>query len=400
MNSIAKLGQYTALLKKINSVIIFRYVLYVIIGLETLLLPKLFSGNTYTEIEYLKSLAFLFPYVLMGSSNGYLYYKYNYKKDFFNVFLSIGLLFGLIFLPVIGLIYKSIMLPFICLVTLLFVMIEQKVKTEKYFTLSFIFKPLISLILIAIGVIVFYTSKWQNSPQVVLLIAYLITCISWIWYVKMKIGFSYPDFKSIRRKLSVYSLLVKQGFFGTLGTLLISLFLFSDRFFIKHYYPHFLGSFSFAFNLSQIVILTITTLSYISTVTIGEERNKISNAYIKKTLKETLIIFFFLFFLQSIAMLVISKYYNFDKLIEITLLITVTKGLFYCSTVLSPIVLYFDYQTKVTWVLLALFVLNIGLSYLCSIFNFSILIFLSMSGFSLIIYSIYIMYIIFKKIKY
>lgn len=382
-----------------NKVIILRYALYLIIGIEVLLLPKLIPVETYTTLEYYKSLSFLFPFVLLGAGNGYLFSKYSLKKDLYLVLLNQGLLLGLVVSIGFGVYYQSFVIPILFSVTLLFTIMEQKIKTDKNFILSFLFKPLISICLLIFGSLAFFI-KVDFSWSFILLSSFLISLFVWILVGRVNSNILQFRLKLSRTYLKNYIHMVKKGFFATLGTLIISLFLFSDRYFTLHYYKEFLPTYSFGFNISQIVILALTTLSYISTIVIGENLQEMTRNNLRKSLVKSLLIFGGLLILLVCFVFVIQSFYEFEHILYVTLILAFFKGLFYAVSIISPIILYKGYQRKITIYLALLFLINVAGCYFISTQEFNYFGLIIFSGIVLTIYSILVIRFVFVKIGF
>lgn len=344
-------------------------------------------------------MSFLFPFVLLGAGNGYLFSKYSQNKDLYHVLLNQGFVLGLIVSIGFGIYFQTYVIPILFSATLLFTIMEQKIKTDKNFVLSFLFKPLISICLLLFGSIM-YLLNLEFSWSFLLICSFLLSLGIWIFVGRINSKILQFRFKLNRAYFNNFIHLVKKGFFATLGTLIISLFLFSDRYFTLHYYIDYLPTYSFGFNISQIVILALTTLSYMSTVVIGEDLKGMTKNKLTKSLVRSLLVFGGLLVLLTGFIFVIKGFYDFEHILAITLILAFFKGLFYAISIISPIILYKGLQKEITIYLLVLFLINLLGCYLIAtsgIHYFALIIY---SGIILTLYSLLVIRYVFVKMHF
>ena len=89
-----------------------------------------------------------------------------------------------------------------------------------------------------------------------------------------------------------YIYLVKVIASGVLATLLYSGLTFFERDCVDRYFPQYLPTYSMAYRLSQIAVVLLSAVSYVSTVELGENKNIIKRYQVKKYLKMACIGYF------------------------------------------------------------------------------------------------------------
>jgi len=374
-----------------------RYLLYVIIAAEVLILPKLLEETTYADYEYLKNLVFMAPYALFGSYSGFIYLKYTYKKDFFGVLFTSGIFFSLIIGSVLSIYFRNIYFLLIVMSINLFTILEQRLKVDNKFIVAFSFKPILSILVLLSAWIAMQLS-FDISPILLLSLSVILGFVIW-----MIISKSYGSFhaQKIEKKLFLrYFILVKKGLPINLATVFLSFFLFTDRFFIDKYYPDYLGTYSFGFNVSQILVLALTTIGYVSAIKIGEIKEELSKEKLKKTFKYALLIYIIMLIGLVCGLFILKEFYSFDGLILITLLLSYSKGFYFLLGIISSVVFYFNYQILSLKIIALIFSVNVLTSFMIIGAGYSVYYLLAMSSLLLLLYSLTVLYIIFVKIDY
>ena len=267
----------------------FRYFSYAFIALDILLLPILFSKTEYGEFEFIRAIIGLSPYILLGSFSGYLYYKYSEGSDFYNELL----MGGMIIAGSISLIYSlyrqnfTYFSPLICFP--LSVIIEKRFQVLRQFTLSFIFKPLLSIIIVILAFSKIF------SLNIIIIFSYPIALILWIIIGYFFVGNEiFPSKLFSYRLFSTYKTLINKGFLINVSTILLAIFSFYDRYIVSKYFSYLLPSFSLAYNFAQIIYVGIGTISLIYTIQIGENIRNLDKAAIIELQKKSILIYFVL----------------------------------------------------------------------------------------------------------
>lgn len=375
----------------------FRYLSYIFIGLEIVLLPMLVSNMDYGKIEYLKSLILLFPYALLGSFSGYIYCLYNLEKDYYPQLFTGALVTGLLIGLVVFLINPFLFLASI--VNMFSVIIEKKLQTSNLFLLSILFKPLLSVVFL----LVFYL-KISFNHGLLISFCYLIALLIWLYLIKI---FSYVIVIPRIVKLDKYFFyqyltLIKKGFVINISTIIVSLFIFQNRFFINKFALDNLPSFSLAQNFSQIIFIGINTIGYISLVKFGENLKLISKKDVLKVFFKTIYAFIAL---ELVAYLAINMYINivggFQKSLQYFIITSLCVGIYYSVSVIAPILLYKDKLNISTLVLGIFFILDYVSSWLLfDLIKINAFLIFIKSNLLLVICGLFNLHLIFNRISY
>ncbi|PHO10272.1 hypothetical protein CPG37_04295 [Malaciobacter canalis] len=372
--------------------IISRYFLYSFIALEVLLLPKFLPQELYAQIEYEKFILYFIPFFLFGAPSGYVYFKYNENKDYFNSLIVFGVIFGVIVSLLVSIIYNNILFGFAGLLMTLFLIIEQKVKTEKQFFLALSIKPFISIVLLIMSYLVYINYFDKVNLEILyysIFTAFIIWCI--IIFIKIKEKFIFISKVSFFE----YKELLKKGFLINVATLLLMIFFFIDRYFTKEYYIDYLASYSFSYNLIQFVILALTTVAYVNVVNIGENIKKIKYSDIKQKIQKTYLVFFILFIIFLLFLFILNNFYDFKDFILISLILCFFFGTFYSINSVASLAQYLDFQKEISFVMLIIVILNYVSSYLMSIYEVDYTYLLIKSGILINFYSVFL----YSKVK-
>jgi hypothetical protein len=366
--------------------IISRYFLYSVIVLEVLVLPKILPENIYTEIEYYKFLLYFTPFLLFGASSGYVYYKYNQNSDYFTSLLVFGFIHTVLLAIGVYIFTSNLFLSVGMFIIVLFILIEQRAKTEKEFMLAMSIKPIISLCLLFISFLYFY--DYLQTPTVnILYYAMLMAFILWFSLVYFRIRKKFIIDYSI--EIKQYFKLISKGFFISVGTLILMAIFFTDRYFTKEYYPDYLLTYSFSYNIVQFIILALTTIAYTNTISIGENIEKNSYLLLKQKLIQAYKLFLFLYIFFVAFVLLLSLYYDFSGFIVISLIMGLLIGNFYTVNSIGSIAQYNDFQTEMTKVIFVLFLVNYFLSYAFVKLEVDYVYLILKTGFFLNVYSFY-----------
>lgn len=368
------------------NLVIGRYILYSFIALEVLLLPKILPVNVYTEIEYYKYLLYFTPFLLFGAHSGYVYYKYNQNTDYFTSLLVFGFIHTLLLAVAVYIFTSNFFLSVGMFIIALFVLIEQRAKTEKEFMLAMSIKPIISLCLLFISFL--YFCNYLTVPNVsILYYAIIIAFTLWFSLIYLRIRDRLIVDYSI--EIKKYIKLISKGFFISVGTLIIMAIFFTDRYFTKEYYPDYLLTYSFSYNIVQFIILALTTIAYTNTISIGENIEKSNYVFLMQKLRQAYNLFLFLYIFFIGFVLFLSVYYDFLDFISISLIMGLLIGNFYTVNSIGSIAQYNDFQIKMTKVIFVLFLLNCFFSYVFVELKVNYIYVILKTGFLLNVYCYY-----------
>ena len=249
--------------KNIQTVFI-RYTLYGLGLIDVLILPKLLDAQVYAGIEYYKNLIFLFPNVLLGASSGYIYSYYVEKEDNFDSFFKVSITISVATAFITGILINNYFIILPLTLINVYTSLEQKLKVTRNFLEAFLFKPLLSIS----GLFICFLSI-SSDERVIILVMFSLAGFIWLIFVLRKINV--PFRLAVRKDYSTYYKLVRKSISITLCSLVLSVLMFGERFFIEKYYNNQLASYSFAFNLSQIIVILISVFGYLATVEYGEK---------------------------------------------------------------------------------------------------------------------------------
>lgn len=380
--------------------IFLRYFFYGIGFAEILILPKILDRKVYASFEYNKNLILLFPYILLGAHNGYIYLKYAKQKDAYQTLFSVGITVSVLFAIILGLLFSNyyLIIPFLAIN--FFTLIEQKLKVDNQFLLAFTFKPLISLMAICIALL--STLLLPNANQISFF-SFLIAFLIWIFFVNRKkkvpnlINFKLNKFSIIK-----FYYLIKLKFTDILASLTLASLVFFERFLIEKFYVNQLASYSLAFNISQILTILLSVFTYISSIKFGEQINIIEKKNLVKYLKILTFLFLVVYISISLGLYFFASkiYSSFDGLIGISIFLLFSKGFLALSGIFSPIAFYKDYNSEMFKVLLIIFIINIPIGYIAAFSGLSLKSLLIIDSLFIIFYSFYILDIVFRRIHY
>ncbi|RYU92897.1 hypothetical protein [Emticicia agri] len=382
--------------------IFLRYLLYAFGVIDSLIVPILLKNqpDTYSNIEYLKNAIYLFPNILLGSYSGYTYIKYNKGVDLFNVLFKIGFISSFFLAIITGIIINNYVIIFPLLFINLYTIIEQRLKVDKKFSLAFMFKPLLAIFSILIAFLN-YKFTLAIHYNFFILLTFSLAFFSWSIPSRQYFFFDSSFFKIKRIELLKYLLLIKKIFTGVLASLVLGVLIFSERYIVEKFYPGYLATYSFAFNLSQIIVVLISAFSYLSNIYLGEKINNIDKNKLKSQLKVSTIGYLALFIFFSITVVLIRPLYgHFDNLIVITLLVTIGKGYYYITGIFSPIAVYKDYNTKMLITITSIFICNVSITFILGMQAVPLITILIIDSLFILSYAFYVLDIVFRRISY
>jgi len=368
--------------------------------IDSLFLPKLIDQGLYGEYEYYKNAIFLFPNLMLGAYTGYMYIKYSKGYDFYISLFKIGFLLSFIFGVIICLILRNFYLLVPLILINLYVIIEQGLKVRKKYIEIFLFKPLLSIIILIFGLISFYYYRIDIDSSLLILMVFSIAFLVWLPFVRSVV----PNqiFSRITKfQIRKYYYLVNKIFTGTLASFVFGLLIFLERFIIEKYYSAFLAEYSFVFNMSQIMVIILSVFSYISSVEFGEKINSLDKTFLIKDFKKSLSYFLIFYGVYLIGIFGISFLYpEFSNVLWMTALLAISKGFFFFVGIYSPIAVYKHFNTNMLITVSIIFGLNIGIGHLIALNGGSLLLLLVVDALLIILYSIYILDIVFRRVDY
>lgn len=308
-------------------IIISRYALFLIMGVEALLLPYFLPKELYGEIEFYRYTAFLFQFLLFGSGTGYVVRALNARSDSKEIlknFLVCGFVHSAFVAIMIALSYSFVLGLLAFLVMAAFVM-ESILKTQEYFLTAMLFKPLVSLLLI-ISLPVFY---FLEASAIHYIMASFLLSFLIFFFLSNRVasksfifGSSVVSFGNI---FKLYFMNIKQGFIMNVATAMTFVFFYYDRTVIRNNYPELLADYSFSFAITQLAVVAISTFAYVNIVDFGKA--DISNNYdelklkIYKTLRWCFLLFIVLGSCTLVFIFVAEDFYGFDEAFRTTVII-------------------------------------------------------------------------------
>jgi hypothetical protein len=380
--------------------LIGRYLLYGVGLLDVLLLPKLLPPLVYGEFEYIKNLVFLFPNALLGIYSGYIYIKYVKQIDTFDTIARIGVIHTIVLSLIVGLLINNFFIIIPLVIINLYTLIEQKLKVEKYFITIFSYKPLLSvaIVLLASGIIL---PKEYNANQLILG-SFTLSFGVWMLLVRQTKAKIMPKMYPVTQyEIKKYIYIIKKIISSVLVSTILSLFFFSERYFVEKYYGEGIGVYSFGYNLCQIMIVLINSLAYISTVQWGEQIHELIYSKVLKSLQQVLLGYSILFVLFIILVFLISPFYQeFTSLPFNVTLISFSKGLYYAVGILTPILVYKDFNNQMFLGSLLLLMFSFALNFYLTSIQVSFSVLLLVNNTCLIIYTVYVIYLLLRRVQY
>lgn len=383
--------------------IFIRYFLYGFALIESFALPKLIDNHNYSQYEYYKNFIFIFPYFLLGAHSGYVYLKYSFKVDYYRQLFSIGILITFFLAGAFALIFQKsiILLPLIIIG--IYTISEQYLKIRKRYAIIFLFKPLLSVITVGLASSFLYFNSHYIEFEKLIIISFSLACLIWVLLCKDKaITFPFNAIRSISRFTALrYGFMVKVYFTGVLGSLMLSALIFFERYFTEKYYPETIATYSFAFNLSQIIVVALSAISYITSVELGEKKDIINIKRLKSQFVKAAASYAGFMFLFTVFLYLITPFYpEFNNLATTTLLITYAKGFFYLVGTVSHLAVYHGYNTRMFKGLLLFSILEVTLIMVLVQLGTPLPTLLFIDSIILISYSFYILDIVFNRIQY
>lgn len=374
-----------------------RYFFYGFIALEIVFIPNLLSDNDYGNLEYVKYLSNVLPLILLGAHSGYMHKYYAEKVDYFKSLITCGLIVLLISGLISAYLSANLVYAFSTLSVGLSFILEKRLLIRNKYTLAILYKPLLSVILVIV-VFLFKRIAGEYNSNVVLSTAYALSIGLFFILIRKHLGLRNVNFISNKSIFSSYLNLVKKGLPLNLATIVFTLFVFSDRYFIKEYFQDALPSYSLSFNFAQLVVIGLSSVGLLTSVQIGESLNNIVQGDILKILKKSSVIFLILSFGGMTSLWMYNSHFSFfEDVIYLYLIISLLNSSFFIFGSVSSLIFYRGNQWRLSVAFLIVLLISLGTSYLLlEFFNASLYILLIKSLTFMFIYIIYGMFQLLK----
>lgn len=384
--------------------IIFRLLLYVVSFVEILALPLLLEKELYANFEYLKNAVFLFPIALIGAHSGYTYTYYKEGSDNFSSLLRVGFIVSVILAAVLSAFFQNAYLTIPFILINLFAIFEQKLKINKQFVTAFAFKPLISAVTLIISGLTFYNLiRWEEDENLLLSIVFLMAFIVWSLICRRSIFDSFKKSSlSLRVNLNIYMLFIKKIFTGVMASSILMAYFFLERFYVDRLFGGELPEYSLSFNLVQILIILLTTLSYFSGNLLGERLYTIRKIDLRGYFRLLLLGFTMLVIGMSILTAILNYYIytEFNSLVILTVIMSLTKGFVFLVGILTPLAVYKDFNNSMMFCMITLIIFSGVFALTHRYYEYNIVQYLTINGLILIVYPLFNLNILFRRINF
>lgn len=376
-----------------------RYLLFGILGVETLLLPLFLSKEAYGEVEFLKFTAFLTQFLLIGSATGYIvrYFKEPVEqRDQLTRIFILGAFLQTIVVCVVALSFGYWTVAFLSLFAMLALVFESISKVHENYLLSMSFKPILSLAIISL-IPVFLVVQFSVESYVI--IGFVITSVIYIGlilYRSIQYTGKVVSWKNILFRIWLKSYLenIKSGFIVNISTAMIFLFFYVDRAVIRNQFPEFLGDYSLSFSIMQITIVAITAFSYVNIVEFGKSQDNLEELKLKVmgSIRRCMILFCILGSASSIFSYFASAFYGYTEVFKTTTLMLLLFGLANVLSSLNAVHLYLGSVNKVALLIAVAFLVSVSLN---CVIDFS-----SLEGYYMLLVKTYSIYFIVSLVSF
>ncbi|MEZ7206959.1 hypothetical protein [Pseudoalteromonas sp. DY56-GL79] len=324
-------------------------------GLEALIMPYFLPKQTYGEVEFYKFSAFFAQFLLIGAGTGYVVRfmeKYDaYMAKFKLDFISLGLVHALASGLLISAFYDW-QAGLLAMLAVFALVIESIMKANEDYLAAMSFKPLLSVILLALLPAFFY---FEISVYSYLIISFLASFIIFTTCFALL----NKDIKGntlATSSLDSYISCIKKGFLMHLSTAVIYAFFYFDRLFLKENSPELLADYSLSFAIMQLTIVAITTFSYVNLVEFGKSSNDLDEMA-KKIRLSLMRCFAFYMVIGSVSIIFsyfAEIFYGYEHVFETTFIMVALFGLANVLNSLNSAHAYLK-SNRIMFVLLALF---------------------------------------------
>ena len=238
-------------------------------GLETLITPMLLEREIYGNMEYVRGLVFLCQFAFLGACTGYITIVFKHGMNLTGELKAITLLCCIVIFVASLLFLNDYWVGLGCIAVILSFYIETLAKVEQRYTLSMLYKPLFSTCVVLLALMIWLDALDIDTPSVIVAVCAIMSFFGFLLVSKLS-NVGGVNILGVRLSYKGCSLLIKEGILVNASTALIAITLFSDRSWIKYFYPDQLPSYSLAMNLSQFVLLAITMFSFVNQVELGK----------------------------------------------------------------------------------------------------------------------------------
>ena len=376
-----------------------RYLLFGILGVETLLMPFFLPKETYGEVEFLKFTAFLTQFLLIGAATGfivrYLKEPVEGRDELRYVFVLGAFLQTLVVCAVTWLLGYGViaLLAFFAMLVLVF---ESIGKVNENYLLSMSFKPILSLSFITLIPVFLAT---QFSVENYVLVGFLIAAVIYIGLIRYRLNQSVNKAISYKKIffgnwVRNYTENIKCGFVVNISTAMVFLFFYIDRVVIREQFPEFLGDYSLSFSIMQLTIVAITAFSYINIVEFGKSQDDIEDlkAKVVISLRKCLILLLILGTASSLLSYFASTYYDYTEVFKTTSLMILLFGLANVLSSLNAVHLYLGSVNKVALLIAVAFLVSVTLNYYID--------YSSLNGYYMLLLKTYGIYFIYSLLSF
>lgn len=342
-----------------------RYGVNGVFALELFLIPLLLTPAYYSSIEYTRNALALAQFALMGAYTGYVYKFYQDRTDHF-----VSLLIGSSVVAVLtgisyGILFKSVPLAAAAICIILSVVIEKRLQIYRCFVYASLFRAISSIVLIVAAYCA--SRSFFNLPAADLYGYALITAFllwSGFCFKTLKMcSLEYQVEKESRFHWASVWVFIKKGFIVNLATQFLSYYLFYDRFLITNKYSNYIGGYSLAFNVSQLVFVGLNTISFVYMSDIGDMANDLNKRFLARKLAAAGILLTCLYILGAIACFVYSCYVkSYFGLFNSYLVIASLFGAYYAVSVISSAVLFTNTSNHLAIILGIVLLIKIGIA--------------------------------------
>jgi hypothetical protein len=380
--------------------ILGRYLLFGITGIEILLLPKLLSDENYVEVEYWRQLFNLSPLLLFGAGSGYIILYHKQKVDYSKTLLyyNIAILFGTVFVGIITS-PNQWYLSFI-VIGALGISLERIYQAKGYLILASLLKPIISVLFIFLLVV---TNK--NSEKTTIIICFVF-CLLLSVVIYLLIGTAKRlitlRFNLTNYKPNIKDLLkcIKNGYYINLTSYIVVLQLFLQRNVILEYHPNVSRSYTFSFALATCLSVASTSLALLNQNKIGTNTEKYTLYDFNKMVRIALQVYTVVTLLFSAICLPILQYiYDIDQFLIVFVLTQLTFGLYTAISSVFSVGYYYNCGILLLKLHVVAFIADLISTYILLYVNSTLFIIVLVKPFGiLIIVSIVYLYILKTKI--
>lgn len=357
--------QFAVFLSRLTSLVdvkffIVRYCVFFIGFLEIILLPVLLKSGFFAEVEFIKQIFLLVPFLLLGMHSGYLYVYYADKREFHVPLLVTGCLVGFLSFVLLLLYTNNVLVSCAVLSLIMAIVIEKILVSYGSLILASLYKALVSGVLI-IGAVFVYVFDLNISSYSFYSLSFVFGFFAWLLLV-----FLYSNFFATLHRPMLSSLktdclrMIKSGFFISLHTFFLIGYLLFDRFVVNTYYSNYSAEYALAFSLSQIVFIGVNAVAYVSQHRIGVGFESMTRFDYMHLVESVWRLFFILFVFGLSVCFVVSHFVsNYGQFVYSYIVISFLFGGYYVYSSISSVGMYRGLASHSLIVFVIVFVINI-----------------------------------------